>query len=107
MATDDEIKNAITNAKNILSDEGGNPTPNYETYLKYKEAYKNKTKEFNAEYEKALTDPVKLQMWPLKGKIFQDEVDEAFNKLQSLGFKYEIENALNILSAQRIDPSKI
>ncbi|MFZ1852088.1 MAG: hypothetical protein WAU15_07645 [Nitrosomonas sp.] len=105
MELSDEIKKALDAAKAILMDKDGNPTPHYESYAKYEEEYRDAVKSRDKQYANALSDPMKLQMWPIQGKIYQDEVEEAWDKWQGFGFKVEIEKAVAILAAQGVDPA--
>lgn len=105
MELNDEMKKAISDATAVLMDKDGNSTPHYEAYLKYEDEYRSKVKARNQQYGNAVSDPMRLQMWPINGKVFQDEVEEAFAKWQGFGFKVEIEKALNTLAAQGIDPA--
>jgi len=88
-----------------LIDKQGNLTPHYQAYLQYENAYKRKVDARNKAHAAALTDPMKLQQWPVDGVIFQDEVDQAWDRWMGLGFKLEIEKAINTLAAQGTDPA--
>jgi len=55
-------------ARAILVDDDGNPTPHYQAYLQYEEEYKSKITALNQAYEAALSDPIKFQNWPIDGK---------------------------------------
>lgn len=91
------------NARAILMDKDGNPTPHYQAYMKYQDEYKGKVKALQEAYANALTDPMKLQNWPIEGVSYQNDVDKAIDRWVSLGFKEEIENALATLAAQGND----
>lgn len=101
----DAIKAAYDKAKAKLMDKDGNPTPHYEAYMRYEDEYKSKVKASNTAYTSAFTDPAKLQMWPIVGKTYQDDIDEAWDRWSSFGFKEEIEAAIATLAAQGTDPS--
>jgi hypothetical protein len=105
MELNDEMKKAIADATAVLMDKDGNPTPHYDAYLRQEDDYRSKVKARNHEYANAASDPMKLQMWPMNGKLFQDEIDEAFAKWQGFGFKVEIDKAMDTLAAQGIDPA--
>ena len=105
MELNDVMKKAIEDAKAVIMDKDSNSTPHYEAYIKFQEEYRDKVKSRNKQYANALSDPMKLQMWPIQGKIYQDEVDEAWDKWQGFGFKAEIEKSIASLAAQGIDPA--
>ncbi|MBA4166346.1 MAG: hypothetical protein H0X41_02155, partial [Chitinophagaceae bacterium] len=69
-----DIKAAYDKATAKLMDKDGNTTPHYEAYMRYEDEYKSKVKALNKAYANAFTDPAKLQMWPIEGKTYQDEV---------------------------------
>jgi hypothetical protein len=85
-------------------DTDGNPTPHYQAYLKYRDEYQSKVKAWHKAYTAALTNPMKLQTWPIDGASYRNDVDEAVNHWLSLGFKEEIENALATLAAHGTNP---
>jgi hypothetical protein len=100
-----DMKAAYDKATALLMDKDGNPTAHYESYMKYEDEYKSKVKSKNKAYASAFTDPAKLQMWPIEGKTYQDDVDEAWDRWTSFGFKEEVENAIATLAAQGTDPA--
>lgn len=100
-----EMKKAYEAAKAKLMDKDDNPTPHYQAYMQYEDAYKSKVKAWHKAYANAFTDPMKLQNWPIDGVLYQDDADEAMDRWVSLGFKQEIENALATLAAQGTDPA--
>lgn len=95
------------NARELLYDHDSNPTAKYKAYLKYQDAYKDKVSKQNDMYNDALLNPQKLRMWPITGKEYSDDVKDAMNKWTVMGFKHEIESALNILNAQGFDMDTI
>jgi hypothetical protein len=101
----DDIKAAFEKAKAKLMDKDGNPTPHYESYMRFEDEYKSKVRASNKAYANAFTDPAKLQMWPIEGKLYQDDISQAWDRWMGFGFKVEIENALATLAAQGTDPS--
>ena len=105
MQLSDALKQAYADATAKLMDTNGNVTPHYQAYMQYEDAYKSKVKARNKAYSAAFTDPVKLEQWPTDGVPYQDDVDEAWDKWMGLGFKTEIETAINILAAQGMDPA--
>ena len=90
-------------AKAVLLSSDGKPTAQYQAYMKYEEEWKKKVNAFNTAYAKASTNPVKFQDWPIEGKIYHYEVDEAWNEWLALGFKNEIEKAIGNLTDSK-DP---
>lgn len=100
-----DMKKAIAKANATLMDNDGNTTPHYEKYLQYRDEYQEAVRTRDKQYANALSDPMKLQMWPIQGKTYQDDVDFAWDKWQSMGFKQEIEEAVAVLASQGIDPA--
>lgn len=88
-----------------LVDKEGNPTPHYKAYMQYQEMWNSKVAAQQAAYAAALTDPMKLQAWPVEGTLYHDRVDQAFDRWTTLGYKHEIEQAMAIVGAQGADPS--
>lgn len=86
-------------------DKDGNPTVHYQQYMKYEEEWKDKVKAWHRAYANAMTNPMKMQSFPLDGVQYQDDADEAMDRWNSFGFKQEIEQALAQLAAQGIDPA--
>ncbi|BCJ45957.1 hypothetical protein GCM10010168_49050 [Actinoplanes ianthinogenes] len=100
-----EIKAAYDKARAFLMDADDNPTPKYQKYLDYRDKYRTAVKAYNRAYSAALTDPKKLGRFPNEGKLFQDDVDSAFDEWQGFGAKSEVEKALATLAAQGTDPA--
>jgi len=92
-------------AKAALIDESGKPTSHFQAYIKYQENWKNKRKAYDSAYANASNNPLQLQQWPIEGVLYQQETDEAWDRWVALGFKNEIENAINILASQPTDPA--
>jgi hypothetical protein len=101
----DAGKLAYADAIAKLMDKDGNVTPPFEAYMRYEHVYKSKVKARDKAYSAALTDPMKLQQWPRDGVPYQDDIDEALDRWMGLGFKLEIEKAINTLAAQGTDPA--
>jgi hypothetical protein len=101
----DDMKAAYDAATAKLMDKDGNPTPHYQAYMQYQDAYNSKVRAWNRAYANAITDPMKLQNWPIDGTLYQDDADQAMSRWEGLGFKNEIEQALDTLAAQGIDPA--
>ena len=94
------MKQAYEEAKAKLMNPDGTPSRQYEAYLRYEHEHKNKLAEMNTAYREALKDPMKLQMWPIEGRAYHDDADQAVDRWIALGYKYEIENAISTLTAQ-------
>jgi hypothetical protein len=105
MELNDAMKAAYDAATAKLMDKDGNVTPHYQAYMQYEDEHKSKVKARNKAYADAFTDPMKLQAWPINGVPYQDDVDEAWNRWVALGFKEDIEKAINTLAAQGTDPA--
>jgi len=105
MELNEAMKQAYADATAKLMDKDGNVTPHYQAYMQYEDEYKSKVKSRNKAYSAAFTDPMKLQQWPQDGVPYQDDVDEAWNRWMALGFKIEIEKAIDTLAAQGTDPA--
>ena len=100
-----ELKAAYDKARAFLMDADDNPTPKYQKYMEYREKYRTAVKAYNRAYSTALTDPKKLARFPQEGKMYQDDVDSAFDEWQGFGAKSEVEKALSTLAAQGTDPA--
>ncbi|GAA4601068.1 hypothetical protein BJY16_003749 [Actinoplanes octamycinicus] len=100
-----ELKAAYDKARAFLMDADDNPTAKYQKYLDYREKYRTAVKAYNRAYSAALTDPKKLGRFPQEGKLYQDDVDSAFDEWQGFGAKSEVEKALATLAAQGTDPA--
>lgn len=105
MELSDDMKQAYADATAKLMDKDGNVTPHYQAYMQYEDEWKSKVKARDKAYAAAFTDPMKLQQWPTDGVLYQDDVDEAWNRWMGLGFKIEIEKAIDTLAAQGTDPA--
>ena len=101
----DDIKHALEHAKTQLMTADGDPTPHYSKYNEYRDAYNSKVKTLNRNFADALSNPNDLRMWPITGKLYQDDVNKAWMDWQAFGFKPEIETAMNILAGQGQDPA--
>ena len=87
----------VSKARSFLRDEQGNPTPEYTAYLRYQGEYNGKVQAYNAAQQSARASPLALQRWPIVGKEYSDAVNDALRKWIALGYKQEVENALNVL----------
>lgn len=101
----EEMKMAVKKANATMMTPEGDTTVHFEKYLQYRDAYQEAVRTRDKQYANALTDPMKLQMWPIQGKSYQDDVAFAWDQWQSFGFKQEIEEATAVLSSQGIDPA--
>jgi hypothetical protein len=100
-----EMKAAYDEAKAKLMDAEGLPTAHYQAYMDQQEKYQDAVRAYYKAYAGAFTDPMRLQAWPLEGKLYHDDVDQEWDKWVSFGFKNEIEAAVAALAAQGTDPA--
>lgn len=100
-----EMKKDYEDAKAKIMDKDGNPTPHYEAYLRWGDEYKSKVKAWNRAYTNAFSDPLKLNRWPIEGRAYHEDADDAMDRWVGFGFKQEIENAMATLAAQGTDPA--
>ena len=101
------MNNDYADALAKVVDTDGNPTSHYRAYLQYQEVWNEKVEARQKAYLSANGDPMKLQFWPIEGIKYQDEVDQAFDRWTALGYKQEIENAIDVLKAHGTDPANI
>ncbi|MVM29460.1 hypothetical protein GO755_05410 [Spirosoma sp. HMF4905] len=92
-------------AKRLLVLEDGRPTPQYQAYLKFAKLATEKEREMNEARQGASQDFTKMRNWPITGKIFGDELQQARNQWIALGYKNEIEQAISVLKATGDDTS--
>jgi len=95
MGTNTDAVNESNSANRPLVDASGEPTPRYVAYLKYQKEYNDKVTEHQSAYMEAQASPALLRMWPIVGKQYIDKVNDAMKKWTVLGYKNEIEKALN------------
>jgi hypothetical protein len=95
-----QMKQALEAARAKLMDEDDNPTRHYEAYMRFEDEYKQKVKQWTRAFAAAFTDPMKLQNWPLEGRAYHEDADEAMDRWTGLGHKQEIETAIATLAAQ-------
>ncbi|RZN82244.1 MAG: hypothetical protein EVB11_09090 [Winogradskyella sp.] len=107
MELNDEMKEAVEEAKAVLMTPEGDSTRKFDRYEEYREEYLDTVRARDRQFANAMSDPMKLQLWPVQGKTYQDDVDFAWDKWQSRGHKQEIDAATAILSSQGIDPAII
>ncbi|MBV9695089.1 MAG: hypothetical protein JO261_15435, partial [Alphaproteobacteria bacterium] len=107
MELNDQMKASYAAATAKLVDANGDPTTHYQAYMQYEDEWKSKVKALNKAYADAFTDPMKLQAFPVQGVVYQDDVDEAWDRWNSLGFKTDIEKAIATLAAVGTDPAII
>ncbi|MEV6487110.1 hypothetical protein AB0M20_00525, partial [Actinoplanes sp. NPDC051633] len=100
-----ELRAAYDEARAMLMDADGNPTPKYQRYLDYEQKHRAAVKAYNREYSAALTDPRKLADFPRVGKPFQDDVNSAFDQWEGFGARSQIRRAIDTLAAQGTDPA--
>jgi hypothetical protein len=100
-----DMKASYEAARAELQDAEGFPTKKYQAYMDRQEEYRGAMKEYQKAYANAFTDPMKLQNWPNEGKLYQDEVEEKWDRWVGMGFKNEIEKHIATLAAQGTDPA--
>ena len=100
-----EMKAAYEAAKAKLMDAEGLPTAKYQAYMERQDEYRDAVRSYYKAYAAAFTDPMRLQAFPMEGKLYKDEVDEAWDRWVSFGAKNEIEGAIATLAAQGTDPA--
>jgi hypothetical protein len=83
------MEHSYEEARATLMGADGKPSPRYQAYMKFQEDYKARICEMNQAYQDALSNPMKLQSWPMFGKTWI-----------VLGHKHDIENAIAVLMAQ-------
>ncbi|MGZ3754664.1 MAG: hypothetical protein ACXVAY_15500 [Mucilaginibacter sp.] len=106
MQLNQAMQNSIKAAQAVLIDpKTGNPTDHYNKYLNYQKAYFNAVQNLNGQYANAISDPNGMAMWPITGKIPQEQVNSAMENWVGLGYKVEIETAQDTLNAQGMDPA--
>ena len=99
------MKAAYEAAQAKLVDKDGNATPQYQAYMEREDEYKSKVRSWQRAYANAFTDPMRLQNWPIEGRLYHDDADEAFDRWTGLGHKQDIETAIATLAAQGMDPA--
>jgi hypothetical protein len=101
----DEMKAAYEAARAKLMDADGNPTTHYQSYMDREDQYKDAVRAYQKAYANAFTNPDRLQLWPMEGVTYHQDVDEAMDRWTSFGFKNEVEQAIATLAAQGTDPA--
>jgi hypothetical protein len=96
---DDDDAASVVDARALLSDADGNPTPQYKAYLAHQDEYNRKRREYDEAYERAKSSPMMLQRWPMLGKDYSDAITGAMNNWIALGHKHAIEKALGVLQS--------
>lgn len=97
------LRQADADAVAKLMDNDGNLTPHFQVYIQYEDTYQSKVEARNMAYSAACTNPMQLQQWPQDGVVYQADIDAAWERWMGLGFKLEIETALDTLAAQGAD----
>ena len=92
-------------AKKLLILDDGSPSPQYEAYLRFANLTTEKERAMNEAKLRASKDPMMMHNWPISGKMFNDELQQAKDQWIVLGYKKEIEQAINVLKAAGQDIS--
>lgn len=82
-------------------------TGRYQKYLDCKAAYQKAVNKYVAAYQTAQEEPTAKKLWPVNGKQFIGDVEDAMNEWVSVGQKVKMEASINILSAQGSDPTAL
>jgi hypothetical protein len=72
----------------------------YNAYRQYEKEYNDKVNCFIAAYAAAQNDPAALTNWPSTGIKYTDEIYEAMQRWEELGFKNEMEALLNAVDSE-------
>jgi hypothetical protein len=82
--TSSELIMKLTNQKGIL-------TPDQQNYIKFAKEYHQAVSAWNDSFAAARKDPFKLQNWPIDGVLYENRIEEAFDRWLILGKKEETE----------------
>jgi hypothetical protein len=99
-----EVVKAVEDARKVLyaTDADGNitgPTPRFQNYLKFSQAYADAKSEFARQHAAAMADPILGASWPVVAGSVQKKVDNAYKLWRSSGAD-EVEKAFNTLNSQ-------
>jgi hypothetical protein len=99
-----EVVKAVEAARKVLYvlDADGNiqgPSPRFQNYLKFSQAYADAKAEFARQHAAAMADPILGSSWPVTAASAQRKVDNAYKIWRSSGAD-EVEKAFNTLNSQ-------
>jgi hypothetical protein len=99
-----EVVKAVEEASKVLyqHDANGNiqgPTPRFQNYLKFSQAYADAKAEYARQHAAAMADPILGSSWPVTAASAQRKVDNAYKIWRSSGAD-EVEKAFNTLNSQ-------
>jgi hypothetical protein len=86
-----------------LIDAEGKPTPRFQAYKHYRAEYERRLKDLQRRDREVHRDPFELQRWPMERKVLADRVDQAMKDWEVLGFKSEVEAAIESSAQVRRD----
>jgi len=99
------LQQAYANAQARLKNADGSTTVHFKEYQDYKDKYNSKVKAYFRAYADSFTSEAKRNTWPEDGVGYDNDCQDAKRNWESLGFKQEIETALDTLAAQGVDPA--
>ncbi|HVT11529.1 MAG TPA: hypothetical protein VHE55_04620 [Fimbriimonadaceae bacterium] len=108
---DPVLAQAIEKAQKLLYVEDPNDpdsadlTPKHQRYRELKRKYNRSIQNYAMGYAAAMATVSGAETWPIVGRSFASDVDDAFSDWTTLGHKEEIEAALDLLAAQGHDPT--
>jgi len=80
-------------------------TNRYKKYLECQSVYLKAQDAYTDAYSDTLEDPNAAKMWPVKGKRYITDIDNAMAAWTSVGHKESVEGALAVLAAQGRNPT--
>src|SRR5690349_17983846 len=93
------VKDSYEKARRLLLNDNNQPTDYYRAYLNYQKAYQEKKMILENAQTSAMSDPKKLQNWPIAGVHYAQEVNQAWDNWVALGYKQTVEQAIALLKA--------
>lgn len=90
-------------ARNLLLNDDGTPTPVYAAYLQYLEQVNAKQKEMDEAAQNARSNPMLMHSWPMVARTYSDNVQKANDQLTVLGRKNDVDQAIDTLRAVNDD----
>jgi hypothetical protein len=92
---------AYRKARARLFDEQARPTRQYQAYLRFQEIHQELVRLRDEARSAAMTEPMSRQNWPIRAREFDDAVDGALNRWLALGFKRELDDAVDVVRRHR------
>lgn len=72
----------------------------YNAYLRYEKEYNDLADEYLTAYASAQNNPAELDKWAAIGGKYMDDMNEALQRWEELGFKPEIDELLKSVDAE-------